>query len=173
MDGTVTGRPPLVVFESQSAGVGVVAMRDIGGKNAMSEPFVADLLAALARATAWEHLKVIVLEGLADVFCSGASLSHAPGTRSRGGRTDRHPPRQGRVGSSCSRHRRYGRARHWRGLGAWGGSRYRDHRKGKQVRRQLHEHGLHSRHGNHAAARARDVAGARQRAHVLGGAKEG
>ena len=64
----------LVRFEPQEGGVGVVAMVDAEGKNAMSERFVHELLAALAAAAAWAPLKVVILQGLPDVFSSGASM---------------------------------------------------------------------------------------------------
>jgi polyketide biosynthesis enoyl-CoA hydratase PksI len=65
---------PLVAFEPQAGGIGVIAMRDAAGKNAMSAPFVEDLLAALRAVTAWEPLRVIVLAGTPEIFSSGASL---------------------------------------------------------------------------------------------------
>lgn len=64
----------LVRFEPGEGGVGVVAMRDAEGNNAMSEPFVHELLAALAAAVAWPDLKVVVLRGTPQIFSSGASL---------------------------------------------------------------------------------------------------
>ncbi|MCK6591272.1 MAG: polyketide synthase [Polyangiaceae bacterium] len=63
-----------VELDRREGGVAVVTMRDAGGRNAMSERFVADLLAALRDAEAWSALKVVVLAGLPDVFSSGASL---------------------------------------------------------------------------------------------------
>lgn len=54
-------------------GVATVEMRDAPGKNALSEPFVAELLVALAEVAACERARVVVLLGLPEVFCSGAS----------------------------------------------------------------------------------------------------
>src|SRR5262249_37728575 len=64
-----------VRFEPREDGVGVVSMRDASGKNAMSEPFVHALLAALRDAAAWAPLKVVVLAGTPEIFSSGADLS--------------------------------------------------------------------------------------------------
>lgn len=65
----------LVEFQGQADGIGVVSMRDVENKNAMSERFVHELLAAFAEATAWAPLKVVVLAGTPEVFSSGASLA--------------------------------------------------------------------------------------------------
>jgi polyketide biosynthesis enoyl-CoA hydratase PksI len=64
----------LVRFDPQEGGVGVVAMADAEGKNAMSERFVHELLAAFSAATAWAPLKVVLLQGLPEIFSSGASM---------------------------------------------------------------------------------------------------
>jgi polyketide biosynthesis enoyl-CoA hydratase PksI len=64
----------LVRFEPQPDGTAVVAMVDAEGKNAMSERFVHELCGALAAASAWAPLKVVVLKGLPEIFSSGASL---------------------------------------------------------------------------------------------------
>lgn len=69
----MTGERRLVGFERGADGIGVVAMRDEVGKNAMSEPFVRELVARLAEATAWDELRVLVLTGLPDMFSSGAT----------------------------------------------------------------------------------------------------
>lgn len=67
-----TGERPITVSRSDS-GVALLQMRDEAGGNAMSAPFVAELLAGLSEVAAWDGLKVAVLLGLPDVFCSGAS----------------------------------------------------------------------------------------------------
>lgn len=64
----------LVTFEAEPSGVGVVAMLDAAGGNAMNEPFVRALEAALAEAVAWPGLKVVLLVGLPEVFSTGASI---------------------------------------------------------------------------------------------------
>ena len=64
----------LVHFEPGEGGVGVVAMRDAEGKNAMSEPFVHQLLGALREAAACAELKVVVLRGTREIFSSGANV---------------------------------------------------------------------------------------------------
>lgn len=65
---------PVVQFVKEEGGVGLVAMRDVEGKNAMSERFVTDLLSTFRQAVAWDALKVIVLSGLPQVFSAGASI---------------------------------------------------------------------------------------------------
>ncbi len=69
-------RAPRVRFVPPEAGsgVGVVAMEDRDGKNAMSARFVEELYTALDRAAACPDLRVLVLRGLPEVFCAGASL---------------------------------------------------------------------------------------------------
>lgn len=54
-------------------GIGEVAMRDEPGKNAMSLPFVTELLERLAEAASWSELRTLVLSGLPEVFSAGAS----------------------------------------------------------------------------------------------------
>jgi 4-carboxy-3-alkylbut-2-enoyl-[acp] decarboxylase len=54
-------------------GIAMLEMMDAVGRNAMSEPFVAELLDAFKRVVEWPDLKVAVLFGLTDVFSAGAS----------------------------------------------------------------------------------------------------
>lgn len=63
----------VVSFELDDDGVGVIAMRDEVGRNAMSERFVHELVQALGEAQRAAELKVVLLTGLPDVFSSGAS----------------------------------------------------------------------------------------------------
>lgn len=53
-------------------GVARVAMRDVAGRNMLGEAFVGGLIEALGRAAADPEARVVVLEGLPDVFCAGA-----------------------------------------------------------------------------------------------------
>lgn len=69
-----SGGAPLVRFTPSGEGIGVVAMEDREGRNAMSAPFVDALYTALHRAATWPDLRVVVLRGLPEVFCAGASL---------------------------------------------------------------------------------------------------
>lgn len=69
-----SGGAPLVWFTPSREGIGVVAMEDREGRNAMSAPFVDALYTALHRAATWPDLRVVVLRGLPEVFCAGASL---------------------------------------------------------------------------------------------------
>ena len=70
LNGTTGTR--LVVVEYAASGVATIEMRDTAGRNAMSAPFVEELLAGLREIAAWDQLKVAVLTGLPDVFSSGA-----------------------------------------------------------------------------------------------------
>lgn len=54
-------------------GIAVVEMRDVAGRNALGEAFVAALTAAIDRAVADPSARVIVLKGGQQVFSSGAS----------------------------------------------------------------------------------------------------
>lgn len=55
--------------------VGILRIHDVAGRNALSEPLVHELLAALAQASTDERIHSLVLCGLPDVFCAGASRS--------------------------------------------------------------------------------------------------
>src|SRR5215216_2919911 len=68
---TVEARP---VVDYAASGVATIQMRDEGGRNAMSAPFVEALLDSLHEVAGWDRLKVVVLLGLPDVFSSGADL---------------------------------------------------------------------------------------------------
>ncbi|MCC6523238.1 MAG: enoyl-CoA hydratase/isomerase family protein [Polyangiaceae bacterium] len=66
---------PLCVFlPGPHEGVGVVRMQDAAGKNAMTERFVHELVAAFRAAEAWAPLRVLVLQGLPDMFSTGAHV---------------------------------------------------------------------------------------------------
>ena len=64
----------LITIDRDDDGVAVVTMADAAGKNAMSVQFVHELMAAFDEVEAWPALKVVVLAGDDEVFCSGASL---------------------------------------------------------------------------------------------------
>jgi polyketide biosynthesis enoyl-CoA hydratase PksI len=53
--------------------VGVLTMADVAGRNALSSALVDALLGRLREAAADPHLHALVLAGLPDVFCAGAS----------------------------------------------------------------------------------------------------
>jgi polyketide biosynthesis enoyl-CoA hydratase PksI len=55
-------------------GIATIEMADAGARNALSAPLVEDLMAAVQRVTGLDGLKVVILAGLPDVFCAGASL---------------------------------------------------------------------------------------------------
>jgi polyketide biosynthesis enoyl-CoA hydratase PksI len=61
----------LVGVEVEDGGIGVVHMRDSGGRNILREAFVKELLAALGSLERDPRVKVAILKGLADVFCGG------------------------------------------------------------------------------------------------------
>ncbi len=60
-------------LERSDDGVAIIEMADHEGKNSLSPRFVDDLLVAVERAIEWGGLKVVVLTGLPDVFCAGAT----------------------------------------------------------------------------------------------------
>ena len=64
----------LIEIEKHDDGVAVITMVDVAGKNAMNAPFVTQLMASFDEVEAWPELKVVVLAGTPDFFCSGASL---------------------------------------------------------------------------------------------------
>lgn len=64
--------PALVHAIRREDGISEVAMVDAAGKNAFSEPFVAQLLSGLNELGRDAQTKVVVVTGLPDVFCSGA-----------------------------------------------------------------------------------------------------
>ena len=64
----------LIEIEHHEDGVAVVRMNDPEGNNAMSPRFVNELVASFDEVERWGELKVVVLAGTDEVFCSGASL---------------------------------------------------------------------------------------------------
>jgi len=73
--GPTSGTPKVLFVPPESGqGIGIVAMEDREGKNALSISFVDELVTALERAAMCADLRVLVLRGLPEVFCAGASL---------------------------------------------------------------------------------------------------
>ena len=70
----MTASASLVSLLRHDDGVVEIAMRDEGSRNAMTEPFVHALSAALKEAALLGDAKCFVLTGLADIFSSGASF---------------------------------------------------------------------------------------------------
>ncbi len=64
----------LIEIDRHDDGVAVVKMADAAGNNAMSPAFVHGLVDAFDEVERWPELKVVVLAGTEEVFCSGASL---------------------------------------------------------------------------------------------------
>lgn len=64
---------PLVASTKEDA-VAIVRMQDETGRNSFTENFLAELRAALQTVAADRSVRVILLCGLPDVFCSGAPL---------------------------------------------------------------------------------------------------
>ena len=71
-DGARHGR--LVTLARHDDVIAVIQMIDAAGRNGLSEPFVQALRAAFRAAGDDPGVKVIVLRGLPEVFCSGATL---------------------------------------------------------------------------------------------------
>jgi polyketide biosynthesis enoyl-CoA hydratase PksI len=67
------GDAPDVRLIDLEDGIVELAMRDSSGSNAMSVAWVAALLDAYARISAHPTARVVLLTGLPDIFCSGAS----------------------------------------------------------------------------------------------------
>jgi polyketide biosynthesis enoyl-CoA hydratase PksI len=65
--------PPDVRLIDLEDGIVELAMRDVPGGNAMTASWVSSLLTAYAAITAHATARVVLLTGLPDVFCSGAS----------------------------------------------------------------------------------------------------
>jgi polyketide biosynthesis enoyl-CoA hydratase PksI len=63
---------PLVV-SSVAQGVALVQMRDEAGRNALSRELTADLESALREAGGDQRVRVVILAGLPEYFCTGAS----------------------------------------------------------------------------------------------------
>ena len=49
-------------------------MQDVAGKNALSPHFVERLIEVIQEVRADEKIKVLILSGMQDIFCSGADL---------------------------------------------------------------------------------------------------
>ncbi len=67
------GERPDVRLIDLEDGIVELAMRDAAGANAMRAPWVAALLDAYAQVASHPTARVVLLTGLADVFCPGAS----------------------------------------------------------------------------------------------------
>ncbi len=61
-----------VILDVRSDGVASLKMNDVGGRNAFSAEFAEDLLRALEELETKHGPKVLILEGLPDVFSAGA-----------------------------------------------------------------------------------------------------
>jgi polyketide biosynthesis enoyl-CoA hydratase PksI len=64
----------LIQFILDSSGVGRMHMADAVGKNALNPAFTDALIDCFKEAKNEKNLKVLVITGLSDVFCSGADL---------------------------------------------------------------------------------------------------
>lgn len=64
----------LVQVQVRMPGVATLRMEDPAGRNALSGPFLDAFIQALEAIKANAEVRVVVLEGLPDVFCSGADL---------------------------------------------------------------------------------------------------
>jgi len=64
-----------VSVEVSAEGLAILRMRDVAGKNAFSQPFVAALVQTLTTLGARVDVKVVVLCGLPDVFSAGGDRS--------------------------------------------------------------------------------------------------
>ncbi|MEI6020334.1 MAG: polyketide synthase [Bacteroidota bacterium] len=63
-----------IKIQPDSTGIFTLSMGDIEGKNALTPHFVEELVESLTLLKANTDMKVLVIKGLNDVFCSGADL---------------------------------------------------------------------------------------------------
>ena len=61
-----------VLLRVDGDGIATLTLADPAGRNALSQVLVAELVARLARITADPDVKVVMLRGEPDIFCSGA-----------------------------------------------------------------------------------------------------
>jgi len=64
----------LIKFSLDSSGIANMQMVDIEGKNGLTPRFVEELIDNLNEIKANDDIKVLIMSGLQDVFCSGADL---------------------------------------------------------------------------------------------------
>jgi polyketide biosynthesis enoyl-CoA hydratase PksI len=64
----------LVQLSYSADGIATMQMRDAASKNGLTPHFIEDLINCLNEVKANEDLKVLLMTGLPDVFCSGADL---------------------------------------------------------------------------------------------------
>ena len=64
---------PLVGCAIDATGIAALSLDDAAGQNAMSKSLVTQLTERLHEVSAMSHVKVVLLTGLPEVFCSGAS----------------------------------------------------------------------------------------------------
>ncbi len=64
----------LVTFSCNESGIATLQMNDKKAKNGLTPDFVEELIHCLNEAKNNEQMKVLILVGLQDVFCSGADL---------------------------------------------------------------------------------------------------
>ncbi len=65
----------LVTLQIGESGIGIMKMTDAKGKNGLNPEFIEELIHCLNEAKTNESLKVLIMCGLPDVFCSGADLN--------------------------------------------------------------------------------------------------
>ena len=71
---TFLAKSELIKFSRDSTGIGTLSMTDVKGKNALTPHFVEELVECLNSVKTDTEIKVLVMKGLPDVFCSGADL---------------------------------------------------------------------------------------------------
>lgn len=75
MEGSDMQREPArpIRLSAETTGVAWIRMEDSAGRNGLSDEFVDDFQRTFRKAGAMESVRVVVLAGLSDVFCSGAT----------------------------------------------------------------------------------------------------
>jgi len=71
---TSLSKSEFVSFSLDESGIGSLEMTDIAGKNALTPEFVEALVECLNEIKLNDKLKVLVIKGTSEIFCSGADL---------------------------------------------------------------------------------------------------
>lgn len=64
----------LIALSIDNSGIANLQMQDVAGKNALSPHFIERLIQVIQEVKANEKIKVLILSGTAEIFCSGADL---------------------------------------------------------------------------------------------------
>src|SRR4051812_48954055 len=71
---TALSKEELIAVSYDEDGIGYLEMADIPGKNALTPGFVELLIECLKSIKTNDDLKVLIIKGSSEIFCSGADL---------------------------------------------------------------------------------------------------